>query len=237
MKKSILILNHFLVFICLILASSRSPGQEASTTPKYWSWSQVPPLGWNSYDAFGDSVTEEETLNNAKYMRKHLLAHGWKYAVIDFRWYDSVTTYDDRKLNRERTGAALAADQFGRMMPATNRFPSAMNGQGFKPLADKLHSMGLKFGLHMMRGIPRQAVITKTPIEGSPFTAADAANTSDTCGWCPDMYGVRTNAAGQAWYDSCARLWASWGLDFVKVDDICPNPYRFWEKTMIRSRH
>jgi alpha-galactosidase len=228
------LLHYQSLFIGLVMASSPSPAQDNSATPRFWSWAQVPPLGWNSYDAFGDSVTEQETLNNATYMRQHLLAHGWKYVVVDFRWYDAVATYNDCDLTKDRTGAQLAADAFGRMMPATNRFPSAANGLGFKPLADRIHAMGLRFGFHMMRGIPRQAVIAKTPIEGSPFTAADAADPADTCGWCPDMYGVRTNAAGQDWYDSCARLWASWDLDFLKVDDLS-TPYHGPEIEMVRK--
>jgi len=191
-------------------------------------------MGWNSYDAWGTSVTEKEVLANARYMQAHLLAHGWKYIVIDARWYDSASPYDDRNFTRERAGAKLFADKFGRMLPATNRFPSAVDGQGFKPLADEIHAMGLKFGIHMMRGIPRQAVKTKTPIEGDGFTAADAGNTNNICGWCPDMYGVSNNEAGQAWYDSCARLWASWGIDFVKVDDLS-NPYSAHEIEMIRK--
>ena len=191
-------------------------------------------MGWNSYDAWGTSVTEDETLANARYMRDHLLAHGWQYIVIDARWYDSVSPTDDRNFTRERSGAPLFADEFGRLLPATNRFPSAVNGRGFRPLADELHAMGLKFGVHMMRGIPRQAVKAKTPIEGSGFTAADAGNTNSICGWCPDMYGVRGDAAGQAWYDSCAKLWASWGIDFVKVDDLS-NPYSAREIEMIRK--
>jgi hypothetical protein len=128
----------------------------------------------------------------------------------------------------------IFADDYGRLLPATNRFPSAVDGKGFKPLADEIHAMGLKFGLHMMRGIPRQAVKAKTPIEGSRSTAADAGNTNSICGWCPDMYGVRNNEAGQAWYDSCAKLWASWGVDFVKVDDLS-NPYSAHEIEMVRK--
>ena len=194
----------------------------------------TPPMGWNSYDAWGTSVTEDEVLANAVYMQQHLLSHGWKYVVVDARWYDSVSSFDDRAFNKERAGAKLFADQFGRMLPATNRFPSAVAGNGFKPFADKLHAMGLKFGVHMMRGIPRQAVQAKMPIEGSTYTAADAGDTKDICSWCPDMFGVRDNAAGQAWYDSCARLWASWGLDFVKVDDLS-SPYHAPEIEMIRK--
>ena len=205
-----------------------------SAEPPYWQWAATPPMGWNSYDAWGTSITEQETLENARFMQEHLLAHGWKYIVIDARWYDSVSSYDDRDFNRERAGAKLNADQFGRMLPATNRFPSAVEGKGFKPLADQIHGMGLKFGFHMMRGIPRQAVRASTPIEGSNFTAADAGDTNSTCGWCPDMFGVRNNEAGQAWYDSCAKLWASWGIDFVKVDDLS-SPYHAPEIVMIRK--
>jgi hypothetical protein len=195
---------------------------------------QTPPMGWNSYDCFGGSVTEEQVLANARTMKERLLSHGWNYVVIDFRWYDSVSSLDDRDINKERANAKLFADNHGRMLPATNRFPSAANGKGFKPLADQIHAMGLKFGFHMMRGIPRQAVNAKTPIEGSRYTAADAGDPGDKCGWCPDMFGVRNNEAGQAWYDSCARLWASWGLDFVKVDDLS-NPYHAAEVEMIRK--
>jgi hypothetical protein len=119
------------------------------------------------------------------------------------------------------------------LLPAENRFPSSARGKGFKPLADKLHEMGLKFGVDYMRGIPRQAVQAKTPIADCEFTAADAGDPSRPGEWCPDMFGVRSNAAGQAWYDSLFKQFADWGVDFVKVDDICPN-YRTGESEMIR---
>jgi hypothetical protein len=125
-------------------------------------------------------------------------------------------------------------DKFGRMWPATNRFPTAVGGEGFKPIADAVHALGLKFGIHIMRGIPRIAVKENLPIEGSNFTASDVANTNDKCVWCPDMFGVRGNAGGQAWYDSCARLWASWGVDYIKVDDLS-RPYHTAEVELIRN--
>ncbi len=180
----------------------------------------TPPLGWNSYDSFSDSVTEAETLSNALWMKKNLQPFGWDTVVVDFRWYDPQPTGDDNLLNKTRVGAALTADEFGRLLPAPNRFPSATNGAGFKPLADKLHSLGLKFGIHVMRGIPRQAVLAGTKILDSEFTATVAGETNDKCIWCPDMFGVRDNPAGQAWYDSCAKLWAAWGVDYIKVDDL-----------------
>jgi alpha-galactosidase len=206
----------------------------AADAPEYWKWAPTPPMGWNSYDVYGDSVSEAETLANADYMRDHLMSHGWKYVVIDFRWYDPLPPNTDGDINKLRTGEYLAADQYGRLIPAGDRFPSSVNGVGFKALADKIHAMGLKFGLHMMRGIPRESVIGKTPIADSTFTAADAGNVNDKCGWCPDMYGVQDNAAGQAWYDSEYKLFASWGLDFVKVDDLSV-PYHKAEIEMIRK--
>ena len=194
---------------------------------------QTPPMGWNSYDTFGDSVTEAETLANAIWMKEHLLPFGWDTVVVDFRWYDPHPTGDDRLLNQIRVGAALAADKFGRLQPASNRFPSAADGQGFKALADQLHSMGLKFGIHVMRGIPRQAVLINTVINDQGVVAATAGDPTDKCPWCPDMFGVRDNSAGQAWYDGCVQLWASWGVDYIKVDDLS-EPYHAPEIAMIR---
>ena len=206
----------------------------AEGTIAFHSFAPTPPMGWNSYDAFGDSVTEDEVMANARYVKEKLLPHGWNYIVVDFRWYDPEPTGDDHALNQKRTGAKLASDAFGRMVPAENRFPSSAGGKGFKPLADKLHEMGLKFGFHYMRGIPRQSVNNKTPIEGSTFTAADAGDPRNTCGWCPDMYGVRNNEAGQSWYDAMFKLYASWGFDYIKVDDFS-NPYRQPEIEMVRK--
>jgi alpha-galactosidase len=190
-------------------------------------------MGWNSYDAWGTSITEDEFLANARFMRDHLLSHGWKYAVIDARWYDAQSPIDDRDFNKKRVGARLDADESGRLIPSVGRFPSSANGRGFRPLSDQVHAMGLRFGIHVMRGIPRQAVNAGTPILGGSFTAADAGDPTSLCSWCPDMFGVRRSAAGQAWYDSCAAQWATWGVDFVKVDDLS-SPYHGDEIEMIR---
>jgi hypothetical protein len=192
----------------------------------------TPPMGWNSYDCFGDSVTEEETLANARYVAAHLLPYGWDTIVVDYRWYDAFA-HDNNAGNKPF--APLTMDASGRLLPAPNRFPSAADGHGFKALADKVHALGLKFGIHIMRGIPRNAVKANTPIDGSNFTATEAANTQDTCPWCPDMYGVRGGApAGQAYYDSLFRLYASWGVDIVKMDDTS-SPYHTDEIEAVHS--
>lgn len=197
----------------------------AATPPAFWTWAQTPPMGWNSFDSYGDSVTEAEFLANAQYMKEHLLAHGWQYAVVDYRWYDPLTAGSH----------TLVMDANGRLLPAPNRFPSAANGAGFKPLADKTHALGLKFGIHIMRGIPRQAVQANSPIDGSNFTAAAAADTASVCKWNGDMFGVNAaTPAGQAWYDSLFRQYAAWGVDFVKVDDLTA-PYSAGEVEAIRK--
>lgn len=191
----------------------------------------TPPMGWNSYDAFGDNVVESEVLANAHSIAEKMQPLGWNIIVVDYCWSDPGAHDNNRNA---RAGAELEADKFGRLLPAPNRFPSAENGAGFKPLADAVHALGLRFGIHVMRGIPRQAVRANVQIQGADYTAADVANTNDKCSWCPDMFGVNSNAAGQAWYDSCARLWASWGVDYIKVDDLS-RPYHTAEVEMIRS--
>ncbi len=192
----------------------------------------TPPMGWNSYDSFGDSVTEAEVMANADYMKEHLLSHGYQYVVVDFRWYDPGAHSGNPV---DRTGAKLEMDSHGRLQPAPNRFPSAAGGKGFGPLAEQIHSMGLKFGIHIMRGIPRWAVKLNDPIDGSSFKALDAANLFSTCVWCGDMFGVdATTRAGQDWYDSIFRQYAQWGVDFVKVDDLS-RPYSGGEIEAIRK--
>ncbi|MEZ0217054.1 MAG: glycoside hydrolase family 27 protein [Rariglobus sp.] len=186
----------------------------------FHSFAPSPPLGWNSWDAFGTTLNETQAKAQADAMAAKLLPHGWNYFTVDIQWYEpSAKGHDYRK------DAKLAMDEFGRLLPAVEKFPSSTNGAGFKPLADYVHSKGLKFGIHLMRGIPRQAVRDNTSVKGTALRAADIAVTASTCKWNPDMFGVdATKPAGQAYYDSLFALYASWGVDFVKVDDLS-RPY------------
>jgi alpha-galactosidase len=175
-----------------------------------------PPMGWNSWDCYGASVTEAEVLGNADYMAEHLLAFGWEYVVVDIQWYEPGANS-----SLYRPFVPLETDAYSRLTPAVNRFSSAANGVGFKALADAVHARGLKFGIHIMRGIPRQAVHANTPILGTPVTARDIAYPNSICPWNTDMYGVDPNKPGaQEYYDSLFALYAEWGVDLVKVDDI-----------------
>lgn len=177
----------------------------------------VPPMGWNSWDCYGPSINEEQLLGNAAWMAKHLKPFGWKYVVCDIQWYEP--TADSYQYHNF---VPLAMDGYSRLIPAPNRFPSARGGAGFRPIADQIHKMGLKFGIHIMRGIPRQAVHADTPVKGVRSGARSLASQFSLCKWNVDMYGVNPDAEGaQAYYDSLFELYASWGVDFVKVDDIC----------------
>jgi alpha-galactosidase len=165
---------------------------------------QLPPMGWNSWDAYGTTVREDEVKANADVMAKELARFGWQYIVVDIQWYEP-----NARSHGYRENAKLDMDDYGRLMPAMNRFPSAANGAGFKTLADYIHSRGLKFGIHILRGMPRQAVARNTPIYGTTQHAREIADTQHLCHWNTDMYGVDMSKPGaQAYYDSIVSQYA-----------------------------
>ena len=204
-----------IAFMVLLMSSFVTRAQERMLAP-------TPPMGWNSWDAFGESVKESDIRATAEWMAKNLKQYGWRYVVVDSGWY-----VKNHAAGYNAKDADFSLDGFGRYTPAANTIPSAADGKGFEPLADYIHSLGLKFGVHILRGIPKEAVAKKLPIEGSSFHASDAADTADTCPWNPFNYGLdTTKAAAQAYYDSLARQFAAWGVDYVKVDCISSHPYK-----------
>ncbi len=194
-------------------------------------WALTPPMGWNSWDCYGPTVTEQEVKANADYMATHLKKYGWQYVVVDICWH----VENDKAHGYNQKDAVIDMDNYGRLMPAVNRFPSSADSKGFKPLAEYIHGKGLKFGIHIMRGIPKLAVERNTPILGSTATARDIYSTKQLCAWLGDMYTVDASKPGaQEYYNSLFKLYASWGIDFVKVDDIS-RPYHKDEIDMIRK--
>lgn len=207
------------------LAAYLLPPDQAPPPQDFLTWAPRPPMGWNSWDCFATTVTEAQTKANTDVMADKLKAHGWQYIVVDIQWYEP-----NANSFAYRQNAKVVLDEFGRLWPATNRFPSAASGVGFKALSDYVHGKGLKFGIHLMRGIPRQAVRENTLVKGTNFRARDIANTNSICEWNPDMYGVdMTKPGAQAYYDSVFELIAAWGVDYVKVDDLS-RPYHANEK-------
>lgn len=184
-------------------------------------WLKTPPMGWNSYDYYNTSVTEADVKANADYMAKHLKGFGWEYIVVDIAWYYNEAE-DERDQFQYIPFAKVEMDEYSRLYPDPKKFPSSKGGKGFGPLAEYVHSLGLKFGIHIMRGIPRRSAYMRTKIKGTNVTANKIANPNSICFWNPDMYGVNPKTEGaQEYYDSLLELYASWGVDYIKCDDIC----------------
>jgi alpha-galactosidase len=228
--------------------SAAAAGSPESTLAAYKSSSELkPPMGWNSFDAYDSRITEDEFLRCAEVIRKELLPSGWDTVVVDYIWFhkspgnpgDPTKRHGHPNIRFKESGEPIdrvEMDAHGRLLPAPERFPSSAGGAGFKPIADRVHAMGLKFGIHIMRGIHRQAVWEKLPILGSAATARDIAEPFDTCNWCNHMFGVDPTKPGAAeYYDSLFKLYASWGVDFVKADDVLFHPYHDRELELIKA--
>ncbi|KAG8366015.1 hypothetical protein BUALT_Bualt17G0032200 [Buddleja alternifolia] len=188
----------------------------------------APPRGWNSYDSFCWTISEPEFLKNAELVSQRLHTHGYEYVVVDYLWY-----------RRKVKGAYVDSlgfdviDEWGRMIPDPGRWPSSRDGKGFTHVAHKIHSMGLKFGIHIMRGISTQAFNANTPIldistgkayeeSGRQWHARDIGIKERACAWMQNGFmSVNTKlGAGRAFLRSLHQQYADWGVDFVKHDCV-----------------
>jgi alpha-galactosidase len=223
-----------LLILVSVVAAGQADASQASAQPASGDQpilAATPPMGWNSWDGYGTTVKEADVKANAKWLAEHLKSSGWQYVVVDMEWFVTNPIPEGNSKTSQFT-----LDGYGRYTPALNRFPTGANDSGFKLLADYVHSLGLKFGIHILQGIPKQAVEKNLPIAESSYRAADAANTSDTCAWNPDNYGLDTSKpAAQAYYDSIAKLYASWTVDMIKVDCISSRPYKGDEIRMLST--
>ena len=225
--------NKIALTLGVVLVSVSTNAQKtAFKKDEFKQWAQTPPMGWNSWDCYGSTVEEHEVKANADYMVKNLKKSGWEYIVVDIRWF----VENDKAGGYNQKDPRYVMDKYGRYLPALNRFPSAKDGQGFKPLADYIHSKGLKFGIHIMRGIPKKAVEEKLPIKGANGITADQIYTTDLqCTWLKDNYTILADKPGaQEYYDSLFELYAQWGIDFIKIDDLS-RPYHEAEINLIRK--
>ncbi len=225
--------NKIALTLGVVLVSVSTNAQKtAFKKDEFKQWAQTPPMGWNSWDCYGSTVEEHEVKANADYMVKNLKKSGWEYIVVDIRWF----VENDKAGGYNQKDPRYVMDKYGRYLPALNRFPSAKDGQGFKPLADYIHSKGLKFGIHIMRGIPKKAVEEKLPIKGANGITADQIYTTDLqCTWLKDNYTILADKPGaQEYYDSLFELYAQWGIDFIKIDDLS-RPYHEGEINLIRK--
>lgn len=227
MKKLILISS---LFLALVITGCHLFTNRVADVHR--TWAPTPPMGWNSFDAYDCRINESEFRANVEVLHQKFYDAGYTYAVIDYIWFnDNPGAWDNP---RRRYGhpdlkmgpggvpvERLNLDEYGRVIPSPVRFPSAKDGAGFKPLADWVHSKGMKFGIHIMRGIPRQAYFDNLPIKGTPYTARDIAEPWDTCNWNNNMFGVDGSKPGaQEYYNSLFDMFADWGVDFVKADNM-----------------
>ena len=193
----------------------------------------TPPMGWNSWNSFGTEVTEEQIKAVVDYMAEHMKDYGWEYVVVDAGWYHPPT-FTTPEWNEHPEPPQLI-DEYGRLLPDPVKFPSSQGGKGFKPLADYVHSKGLKFGIHIMRGIPWNAVAENTPVKGTNSTARDIVEYNNRCEWVKVMHGINmTHPAGYEYYRSILGMYADWGVDFIKADDMS-RPYRVDEVHALRK--
>ena len=233
-----------LALLCAMLLSSVSGMARLSSVPSddvatFRTWAMTPPMGWNSWDCYYSSVTEKEVMQNARYLVDNdLVRHGWEYVVVDIRWYCDHPSLGGGNYN-QRGDQGYVLDAYGRYPPSPRRFPSCMKDGiniGFKALADSIHNMGLKFGIHIMRGVPKAVVGSNYQLKGSEQTPWSQVynGTTSPCTWLKDNLLVRNNEAGQQYYNSIMDLYAGWGVDFIKVDDLS-RPFYTDEIHMIRK--
>lgn len=231
--KQVLI-GAFFALSLLLVACNNVKEQKPAPFAKgeFKEWAKTPPMGWNSWDCYGPTVKEDEIKSNADYMAEKLKPYGWEYIVVDIRWF----VENDKAGGYNQTDPRYVLDEYGRYQPAVNRFPSAADGKGFKPLADYVHSKGLKFGIHIMRGIPKEAVSQKMPIKGTDGITADQIYSTDLqCKWLRDNYTIVADKPGaQEYYNSLFDMYAEWGVDFVKIDDMS-RPYHQAEIELVRN--
>jgi alpha-galactosidase len=206
--------KYLVAVLVLLLGASFAGAQEVALAP-------TPPMGWNSWDSYGLTINESQFRDNMAVFAAQLKEFGWQYMVIDEGWY-----LQNPEMASMPDHLRYTINAKGQYEPAPSRFPSSQQGKGFKPLSDAVHENGLKFGIHIIRGIPKKTVLANPRIGLTRYRAVTAADTTDTCPWNPDNYGVKDNAAGQAWYDALMKQYAGWGVDYIKVDCISSRPYR-----------
>lgn len=228
--KNLKLLSVAILFALFACNNQKQP--EPFAKGEFKTWAETPPMGWNSWDCYGPTVEEHEVKANADYMAEHLKDYGWEYIVVDIRWF----VENDKAGGYNQTDPRYVIDEYGRYQPAVNRFPSAADGKGFRELADYVHGKGLKFGIHIMRGIPKVAVENKLPILGTDGITADQVYSTELqCPWLRDNYTIVADKPGaQEYYNSIMNMYAGWGVDFIKIDDLS-RPYHQAEIELIRN--
>jgi hypothetical protein len=195
-------------------------GSLSGCTPAEPPLAPTPPMGWNSYDAYGTYCHEQACYDNLKVFVEKFKPLGYDYFVIDGGWYIEYEFFSGTILPTADKGHNVNINEYGYFIPSKCYFPN-----GIKGIADECHKNGVKFGVHILRGMPRKAFELDTPVKGTTYTARDIANTNSVCPWNHRTYGIDTSKPGaQVYYDGWIQQLADWGIDFIKADDIVTYP-------------
>jgi len=172
----------------------------------------TPAMGWSSWSFIRHDPTAAGIEAQAAAMAgSGLSAVGYDYVNVDDFWYDCPGSQGPD------------VDSYGRWVTNASEFPPGPGGKnGIAVVAGYVHSLGLKFGIYVTPGISKQAVSENTPILGTRYTAAEiGAATSENNYDCGGMDGINYSAPGaQDFIDSWADEFASWGVDYVKLDGV-----------------
>ena len=193
-----------LAFLIFALPTFFAHGTASSANPPF--------RGWNSYDSYCWCINETQFLDNARGVSKYLKQYGYNYVVIDFLWFQNISNSTD-----------VFIDKYGRPQPDPVRFP-----HGMAYIADQVHEMGLKFGIHIMRGVTSKAIHKNTPILNisSNTTVLSGATTKDIylesndCPWHSSMYGINTSHPDSRPFIQSLyyQYFNEWNVDFIKND-------------------
>ena len=210
----------FILLICFILGFSCLSTKTQRSSQKSENLANTPPMGWNSFDSYGVYLHDAAALANLEAFAKKLKPHGYDYFIIDAGWFGEFKLQEGTMYPAEKHAVAVNIDEFGLLQPSKTYFPD-----GLQPIIDRCHALGIKFGIHLMRGIPRAAVKRNTKVKGTEFFARDIADTTSICEWNHQNYGVDMSKPGaQEFYNSLINQMADWGVDFIKYDDLVPYP-------------
>jgi hypothetical protein len=172
----------------------------------------TPALGWSSWSFIRHDPTAAAIEAQALAMKRSGLARvGFQYVNVDDFWYDCPGSQGPD------------VDSYGRWVTNAAEFPPSGSTNGIAVVASYVHHLGLKFGLYVTPGISEQAVAENSPIEGTPYTADEIAEPSvpENNYNCGGMVGIDYSKPGaQAFIDSWADEFASWGVDYLKLDGV-----------------
>lgn len=181
---------------------------------------KTPPMGWNSYDSYCIYLDEKQAMANVEAFAEKLKPYGYEYFVIDDGWFGEYELQEGTMIPTSFDAKKVNINEYGLLQPSNVFFP-----HGLKPIVERCHALGFKFGIHLLRGIPRQAVKQNTLVKETKYRAVDIVDTINVCDWSTINYGVDMNKPGaQEFYNSLVNQLADWGVDFIKYDDIVPYP-------------